>query len=318
MNNVSLYQAQEQAGSLVVSGAEGEPLSAVQSYLIGLGSTKSRVTARSILNNVAVMMGANDSFSLNWPALRRDHIIAIVAGLQKRNLAPATINTYLTIIKGVMRECWQKKQIDIDTLERIKSVKRVRGSRLAKGRAVSQNELTALLAACDDGSLTGIRDAALLSLMVGCGLRRSEVVSIDAASLVFDDRAIRVIGKGDKERMVYLPDAAWNRLIAWMDDVRGFWDGPLFLRIRKSGDVTPGRLTDQAVYHILNSRRIMAGISELSPHDLRRTFATRLLANGEDISTVKDAMGHASITTTQQYDKRGSDRLKAARDRLVF
>lgn len=90
----------------------------------------------------------------------------------------------------------------------------------------------------------------------------------------------------------------------------------MFTRIRRFDTLTYDRLTDQAVYHILQVRQKQAGIAKCGPHDLRRTFATAMLDNGEDLITVKDAMGHASVATTQQYDRRGEERLKAARDKL--
>ncbi|HDC4761411.1 tyrosine-type recombinase/integrase, partial [Escherichia coli] len=167
-----------------------------------------------------------------------------------------------------------------------------------------------------DRSCLGARDAAMLAVILGCGLRRSEVVSLDLRDVVTQDRALRVLGKGNKERLAYVPAGAWQRLQIWIDEIRGETPGPLFTRIRRFGDVTLNRLTDQAVYHILQVRQGQAGITKCSPHDLRRTFATAMLDNGEDLITVKDAMGHASVTTTQQYDRRGEQRLQDARDRL--
>ncbi len=89
----------------------------------------------------------------------------------------------------------------------------------------------------------------------------------------------------------------------------------MFTRIRRFDTLTNDRLTDQAVYHILQVRQKQAGIAKCAPHDLRRTFATAMLYNGEDLFTVKDAMGHPSVTTTQQYNRRGEKRLQSARER---
>lgn len=137
-------------------------------------------------------------------------------------------------------------------------------------------------------------------------------------SVITRDRALRVLGKGNKERIAYVPDGAWQRLMRWVEEVRGEQPGPLFQRIRRFDDVTADRMTDQAIYHILETRRIEAGLEKFAPHDLRRTFASAMLDNGEDIITVKDAMGHASVTTTQKYDRRGDERLKQASRRLEF
>jgi site-specific recombinase XerD len=173
----------------------------------------------------------------------------------------------------------------------------------------------ALFGACEaDDSSIGVRDAAMLAVILGCGLRRSGRGA--GSDVVTDERALRVLGKGNKERLAYMPAGTWQRLRTWIDDVRGEKDGPLFTRIRRFDTLTNDRLTDQAVYHVLQVRQRQAGIAKCAPHDLRRTFATAMLDNGEDLITVKDAMGHASVTTTQQYDRRGEARLRTARDRL--
>ncbi|HDW2768016.1 TPA: tyrosine-type recombinase/integrase, partial [Klebsiella pneumoniae] len=148
------------------------------------------------------------------------------------------------------------------------------------------------------------------------GLRRSEIVALDMGSMIYKDRALKVLGKGNKERMAYVPGGAWKRLDKWVEEVRGTHEGPLFPRIRRFDDVTGERMSDQAIYHILETRRVEAGLEMFAPHDLRRTFASSMLDNGEDIVTVKDAMGHSSIATTQKYDRRGDERLKRASQRL--
>jgi len=130
------------------------------------------------------------------------------------------------------------------------------------------------------------------------------------------ERSLKVLGKGNKERLAFLPDGAFRRLEVWVEEVRGDVPGPLFSRVRRYDDLTYDRLSSQAVYHILNTRRVQAGIEKCAPHDLRRTFASSMLGNGEDLITVKDAMGHASLTTTQKYDFRGNERLRDASKRL--
>jgi len=157
----------------------------------------------------------------------------------------------------------------------------------------------------------------MLAVMLGCGLRRSEVVGLDLRDVVTQEQALRVLGKGNKERLAYMPHGTWQRLQFWLEQVRSEAPGPLFTRIRRFDTLTDDRLTDQAVYHILQVRQRQAGIEKCAPHDLRRTFATAMLDNGEDLITIRDAMGHASVTTTQQYDRRGEQRLRAARDRLL-
>ena len=207
--------------------------------------------------------------------------------------------------------------MDVESFQHIRAVRNLRGSRLPRGRALPFEEIRALFGACEtDVSSIGIRDAAMLAVILGCGLRRSEAVGLDLRDVVTQERALRVLGKGNKERLAYMPAGTWQRLQRWIDEVRGENSGPLFTRIRRFDTLTNDRMTDQAVYHILQVRQKQANITKCAPHDLRRTFATAMLDNGEDLITVKDAMGHASVTTTHQYDRRGESRLSSARDRL--
>lgn len=299
-----------------LSGSDS-PLNPARAYLLSLNSPRSRQTMASFLGIVATMLGAASADLCNWGSLRRHHVMGITELLRDTGRATATINTYLSALKGVAKEAWMLRLMDVESFQHIRAVRNLRGSRLPSGRALPPDEIRALFAICEaDRSCLGPRDAAMLAVILGCGLRRSEAVGLDLSDVVTHDRALLVLGKGNKERLAYVPAGAWQRLQIWVDEVRGETPGPLFTRIRRFGDVTLNRLTDQAVYHVLQVRQGQAGIGKCSPHDLRRTFATAMLDNGEDLITVKDAMGHASVTTTQQYDRRGELRLQEARDRL--
>lgn len=305
------------SGQLTLTGDTVTPVNPARAYLLSLNSARSRQTMTSFLNIVARMLGAGSLADCSWGALRRHHVLALIEMLRDANRAVATVNTYLSALKGVASEAWMLKLMDVESWQHIRAVRQVRGSALPRGRALAPEEIRALFAACEaeSGSI-GVRDAALLAVILGCGLRRSEAVALSYEDIVPGDRALKVLGKGNKERLAYVPAGAWQRLQYWVDQVRGEAPGPLFPRIRRHDVVTENRLTDQAVYHILQVRQLQAGIEKCAPHDLRRTYATALLDNGEDLITVKDAMGHASVTTTQKYDRRGEARLKRARDRL--
>lgn len=302
---------------LPAQSGENAPVSPARAYLLSLNSPRSRQTMASFLNIVAGMLGATSPEACSWGSLRRHHVMAVTELLRDTGRATATVNTYLSALKGVAKEAWMLKLMDVESFQHIRAVRNLRGSRLPRGRALPPEEIRSLFAACEvDDSSIGIRDAAMLAVILGCGLRRSEAVGLDLRDVVTDERALRVLGKGNKERLAYMPAGTWQRLQKWVEEVRGEKDGPLFTRIRRFDTLTNDRLTDQAVYHILQVRQHQAEIAKCAPHDLRRTFATAMLDNGEDLITVKDAMGHASVTTTQQYDRRGEARLRTARDRL--
>jgi site-specific recombinase XerD len=105
------------------------------------------------------------------------------------------------------------KLMDVESFQHIRAVRNLRGSRLPRGRALPPEEVRALFAACEaDDSSIGIRDAAMLAVILGCGLRRSEAVVLDLCDVVTNERALRVLGKGNKERLAYMPTGTWQRL----------------------------------------------------------------------------------------------------------
>lgn len=315
--HLSSREAQDTFALAAINGSQ--PLNPAQAYLIGLSSSASRQTMGSFLNIVAKMLGFSSLQSCAWGSLRRHHIRGLLEMLSVSGRAPATINTYLSALKGTAREAWMMKQMDTESCQQILAVRAVRGSRLTRGRALAADEIHALFRSCEqDPGCKGPRDAAMLAVMLGCGLRRSEVINLDYASILHQEQALVVRGKGNKERLAFMPDTVRQRIHLWTETIRGELDGPLFTRIRAGDDVTFQRMTPQAVYHILGQRRVESGIDECAPHDLRRTFATMMLDNGEDLITVRDAMGHASVTTTQKYDRRGDERLRKAADKLKF
>ena len=314
-DNVTLVNNGNAVG---LSMPKASSLNAAQAYLLSLNSENSRSTMRSNLNKIAYLLG---SFNLNncpWHQINRDYVLGVIEALKSEKLESATINTYIAAIKGVAQELWLSKKITTENYQLIKHIKQMKGSRLAKGRALSSSEIQLLFSSCNDQTIKGIRDSAILGVLLGCGLRRSEIVDCSIGSFNEEEGSLRVLGKGNKERMCYLPQQSLTLLNLWLATVSGDNHRALFTRIRRFDTVTDDKLTSQAILHILNERRKQAGINAFSPHDCRRTFASMLLDNGEDISTVKDAMGHASIITTQKYDKRGFERLKKASNNLSF
>jgi integrase len=128
-----------------------------------------------------------------------------------------------------------------------------------------------------------------------------------------DENSVRIrSGKGDRERVVYLAEGLREHLLAWLK-LRGDYAGPLFCPISWKGNLlTKRRLSDQAIAYLLGQRVKATGIEKASPHDFRRTFISNLLDAGADISTVQQLAGHANVTTTARYDRRGDEAKKRA------
>jgi site-specific recombinase XerD len=156
----------------------------------------------------------------------------------------------------------------------------------------------------DPRTPSGARDAALLAVAYGGGLRRHEVVGLDFADYDRRSGTLIVRGKGAKERKGFVTNGARNALENWLA-MRGDSTGPMFVPIGKGGRMHLRRLSDQAVYTILRRLAVRARVDKFSPHDLRRSFVGDLLDAGADVVTVQGLAGHASVTTTARYDRRG-------------
>ena len=123
--------------------------------------------------------------------------------------------------------------------------------------------------------------------------------------------------KGNKARTIYLGNGAKAAVDGWIN-LRGDAAGPLLYRVRKGGEIIPGRLSDQAIWVILEKRFRQAQVKPFTPHDLRRTFAGELLDAGVDLVTAQKLMGHASPVTTSRYDRRDEKTKMEAATKIHF
>jgi site-specific recombinase XerC len=276
-------------------------------YLATLRSDQSRRTmaaSLSILAEIASAGSTTDPSMVPWHGLTNAHAQALATTLAER-FAPATARQRLCAFRGVMKSAWRAGLMDRDTLERVIDVAPVRGSREPAGRALEMEELRALFATCAaDPTPAGARDSAVIALMAGAGLRRTEAASLDLDSVDLDSCELRVLGKGNKERVVPMQNGTLSAVADWID-VRGEEPGPLLVALNRGGKSTARRLTGDALLRVCQRRADQSGVKRFSPHDLRRTFASCLLDAGGDISAVQGLMGHSSVVTTQRYDRRG-------------
>jgi integrase/recombinase XerD len=183
-------------------------------------------------------------------------------------------------------------------------------------KALAEDEILALLAQVNGSDAVARRDRALVELLYGTGARISEAVGLDLGSLDLGGRLVRVLGKGDKERVVPLGRCALDALTGWLGA-----DGRERLvpaRWARRGDSEAvflnqrgGRLTRQGAWDIIRRHGERAGLQgRLSPHVLRHSCATHMLDHGADIRAVQELLGHASISTTQVYTRVSGERLR--------
>jgi site-specific recombinase XerD len=249
--------------------------------------------------------GEADADGIPWHRLRYAHTAAIRQRLAER-YAPSSANRMLSSLRGVLREAWNLELLPAEEFHRAASIKAVRGSRLPAGRSLSAGEIRALFIGCaEDPRPAGVRDAAVIAVLYGAGVRRAELVQLDLSDYTPDTGAVRVrTGKGNKERISYVQGMGCVAVQVWLE-IRGTGPGPLFNPVHRTGKIHLRALREQSVYDMLRRRALQAGVPPFSPHDLRRTYAGDLLDAGADISTVQKLLGHASVNTTQRYDRRG-------------
>ena len=246
-----------------------------------------------------------------WQALRYPHVAALRSHLAER-FAPATTNKYLSAVRQVMRHAWLLGLMDAESYHRGAAVANVKGSRLPAGRALEPGEIEALFKACSDGTPGGARDGAALAMMFGMGMRRAEAAAADVADYDPESGALRVTGKGNRQRLVFATNGGKAHIADWLA-VRGDPPGPLLAPVLKSGAVQPGTgLSPQALMYLLRKRCARAGVKHASPHDLRRTFVSSALAAGADLARVQRLAGHRNPATTERYDRRPVDALREA------
>lgn len=266
----------------------------------------SRRPQKQALDLVASLLsgGSADCLTLNWAVVRYQHTAA-VRGRLLDSYSPATANRILSALRGVLQQTWLLGQMSAEDYHRAARLSPVIGETLPAGRELLQVEISALLRNCEeDIRVIGTRDAAVIAVMIGTGLRREEATKLNFEDYDSENAKLIVRGKRSKQRTAFLGDGSLAALNDWLE-IRGEGSGPLFLAVSKAGNLRYGRrLTPQAIYHLLRSRAKRAGVKSFTPHDLRRTFVSKLLNAGVDIAIVAKMAGHSNIQTTARYDRR--------------
>lgn len=293
--------------SVLIAGA-GQPLdqNPAAVYLASLESPQSRRTMRAALDEIAYLICCDRKpFAIRWVNFRSQHVVAIRSTLAETYAAP-TVNKMLSALRGVLRAASDLGQMNGEEFSRAIGIEGIKSETLPRGRALPPDEIGVLLdTCCSDLTPAGARDAALIALLSGCGVRRAEVAALDVDDYDANSATLSILGRRNTGRSVPVPLRACEALADWIG-VRGGEAGALFRPIAKGGKIERRHMTAQAIYDALIKRARRAGISHLSPHDFRRTFVSNLLDAGTEISTVQMLAGHANVTTTARYDHCGA------------
>jgi len=233
-------------------------------------------------------------------------------GLRHGSSSPATRAHKLSAIRTYLDWVAERRGDDVNAARAVRMPRR--GKRLP--HALTEPDAALLAEApSDDRRYAGAvaaRDLAIVELLYGSGLRVGECVSLDTGGIDLKRGEVRVIGKGRKERIVPLGERSADALRLWLEEARPLLKptpdagAALFLNARG------GRLSDRSVRRLVKARALRAGIStDVHPHALRHSFATHLLNGGADLRSIQEMLGHASLSTTQQYTHLSVDGLLA-------
>jgi integrase/recombinase XerD len=223
-------------------------------------------------------------------------------------LAPTSLRRRAASIKGFYRFAFGEGLIGTDVAAHLDLPRMPR----LLPETLTQGEVERLLSAPPDEALL---DRALLELLYAAGLRISEALHLDLDDLSLDGAFVRVIGKGDRERLVPVGEVALIALRAWMDGPRAALVAAHHVAPVRGGPLLLGqsgkRLARQQAWAIVKRAAAAAGLAAwVSPHTLRHSFATHLLEGGADLRIVQELLGHASISTTQLYTHVTGERIR--------
>jgi integrase/recombinase XerD len=261
---------------------------------------------RSDLLQYGAYLSGRDALAVTHSDLS-DFVTSLAAGDgDKPPVAAATLQRKVACLRSFHRHLRRQGILEDDPTANLRAPKQSR--RLPQ--VLSRDEVAKLLEQPRGTEPPALRDRALLELMYACGLRASEAIDLETQDIDLEAGILRARGKGSKERLVPVGSAATRAVNAYLGRGRPKLVGDrlesrLFVNHRGSG------LTRQGLYKIVQRHAETAGLADrMSPHTLRHTFATHLLAGGCDLRSLQEMLGHADIATTQLYTHLSADRLR--------
>jgi site-specific recombinase XerD len=297
--------------SLTVSALDNiQPV--VDLVVDGLTSPHSKVAYRKALVDFMAWLVA-----VGKPGLSKMTVQRYKAVLQGKGFSPSTVNLRLCAIRKLAYEAAENGLVDQTLANGISRVRGVTHHGVRAGNWLTRDQAQNLLNVPDAASLKGARDRAILAVMLGAGLRRSEVAGLTFEHVQQRDGRwviVDLVGKGNRVRSVPIPSWCKAALDAWSDAAL-ISSGRVFRPVHKGGFVFGDSLTSQAIHDVVKSRAAECGYT-LAAHDMRRTFAKLAHKGGSGVDQIQLSLGHASIKTTEKYLGVTQDFTDAPCDRL--
>ncbi len=233
-------------------------------------------------------------------------ILSWIIDLKKKGLSAKSRARHIVTIRGFYKFLIKEKLISFDPVKNIDLPK----TGLVLPEVITSQEMSLLLDSVETSNPRGLRNAAMMEILYGAGLRVSELISMKMENINLEASFIRVFGKGSKERVVPIGSYACNKVQEWLTKGR-----PLLLKNTPSYFLFVARagkpMTRQGFWKLLKKYSTLAGISKkITPHTFRHSFATHMLEGGADLRSVQTMLGHSDISTTQIYTHISKDYLQ--------
>lgn len=285
------------------------------SVLNTLGSLQSRRSYQHAMEEFIAWYCSEPRLALNRIVVLRYRMY-----LENIPLSPATINLRLAAVRRLAYEASDSGLLSPELVAGIRRVKGVKQLGHQVGNWLTVEEGQQLLGAVRTDTLRGKRDAAMLGLLLGCGLRRSEVANFEIERLQRRDghwAVVDLVGKAGHVRTVPVPCWVKTAIDSW-SSAASIGEGRLFRAIRKNGSLWGRGVTQNGVWYVVKNCAKRAGIEKLAPHDLRRSCARMCHTAGGEIEQIQFLLGHASVQTTERYIGCKQKLGQAVNDRIEF
>jgi len=304
-------------------------------YIKSLRVGDSQRTIRSALRSIVqiifpdIELQEDTIYRFTWERLRYEHTAVIRSELAAR-YDFTTANKLITALRQVLRHAWQLELMKVEDYLRASNIKNVQGKKDDDaGRLVTKDEFARMVDVClDDLRPQGYRDLAVLVVLYVTGIRRQELSRLNLADYISSNHALRIRGKNNKQRTVYInTDGAAAALDMWLE-LRGREQGPLFCPIERGGhvgrvgkkvrrkgvvDARPlARLTPEGIYDVfvIRAEQVLTdqdreeGLKPARPHDMRRSMISTYFESNVDVAIMRRLTGHAKVDTLVGYDRR--------------
>src|SRR5690242_3578531 len=250
------------------------------------------------------------------PGFTKATVSAWRVALEARGLGSVSINVRITAVRKLAVEAADNGLLAPELAAGISRVKGAKSKGVRVGNWLSLRQAQALLNAPDTSAKKGLRDRAMLAILLGCGLRRSEVAALTLAHIQQRDNRwciVDLVGKHGRVRTIPMPTWTKGAVDAWTSTA-GFSQGPVLRPVNRGDQVQGVGLSEKVVWQLLQQYAAAVGVPGIAPHDLRRTCAKLCRAAGGELEQIQLLLGHASVQTTERYLGTRQDLVHAPND----